>query len=377
MLLTFLLLFLGVHTRVAGSMVSTMSSKNVLIFDALSEATLLDIQGIPNIGKVHVMDAKTRGDEKKVIETVREFQPNAVVVRSSKVTAEILDHCKPALEMVIRAGAGYNNIDVCHASSLDVAVCNTPGCNAIAVAELVMGLIIASDRKIIESTLSLKEGRWEKQLLAVGQRGLFGTTLGVIGAGYIGREVMKRALAFGIHIVVWSRRFQDGEYEITNGKALDKKEAKDLLGLDYIPASASVSIASTPKEVAASGCDYFTVHVSTTTPLIDAECIRALAPGTLVVNTARSSAIDNEELALHVQDPFRNLKLAADVWNAEPIVDEPFSIADNPLIKHENVMGTHHTGASTAQAQNQVAAEVIKSLRDWVNDDACYNHQVN
>ena len=65
------------------------------------------------------------------------------------------------------------------------------------------------------------------------------------------------------------------------------------------------------------------------------------------------------------------------MWNAEPIVDEPFSIADNPLIKHENVMGTHHTGASTAQAQNQVAAEVIKSLRDWVNNDACYNHQVN
>lgn len=98
---------------------------------------------------------------------------------------------------MFRAGAGYNNIDIAAATEANIAVCNCPGQNSIAVAELVFGLMLSIDRKIVESNHQLSTNVWNKLELSENQRGMFGRTLGVLGAGNIGCEVMKRAAAFG------------------------------------------------------------------------------------------------------------------------------------------------------------------------------------
>src|ERR687886_34646 len=141
--------------------------------------------------------------DESLIEAIRLYQPDALVVRSTKVTEPMLD--AGPLKLVVRAGAGYNTIDVAAASRRGIYVSNCPGKNSIAVAELAFALILALDRRIADNVIALRAGQWNKKEFSKA-RGLYGRTLGLIGTGQIGQEVIRRAHAFGMPVVAWSRR---------------------------------------------------------------------------------------------------------------------------------------------------------------------------
>ncbi len=144
---------------------------------------------------------------------------DVLVVRGTKVTAAMLDAGRLAL--IVRAGAGYNTIDVAAASRRGIYVSNCPGKNAIAVAELAFALILALDRRVPDNVADLRAGKWNKKEYSTA-RGLFGRTIGLLGVGSIGREVIRRAAAFGMPVAVWSRRF-DGQR-----RPMIEQEARDL-----------------------------------------------------------------------------------------------------------------------------------------------------
>src|SRR5512140_966733 len=126
---------------------------------------------------------------------VGRWQPDALVVRSTKVTESILS--AGPLKLVVRAGAGYNTIDVAAASRRGIYVSNCPGKNSVAVAELAFGLLLALDRRIADNVVSLRAGQWNKAEFSKA-RGLFGRTLGVLGVGNTGSQMILRAKAFGM-----------------------------------------------------------------------------------------------------------------------------------------------------------------------------------
>src|SRR2546428_3422240 len=198
------------------------------------------------------------------------------VVRSTAVTAPMLE--SGALSLVVRAGAGYNTIDVATASARGIYVSNCPGKNAIAVAELACALMLALDRRIPDNVADLRAGRWNKKEYSKA-RGLFGRTLGLLGYGNIGQEVVRRAHAFGMPIVVWSRRF-------ANGKA----------SVDGLPIP--MRFAKTAQAVAAQA-DVLSVHLALTPDtkgLVDASVFEKLKPGSSFVNTARGEVVDHAAL---------------------------------------------------------------------------------
>src|SRR5262250_979900 len=135
-------------------------------------------------------------------EAIGKTAADVLVVRSTNVTAPMLE--AGPIKLVVRAGAGYNTIDVAAASKRGIYVSNWPGKNAIAVAELAFALILALDRRIADNVIALRHGEWNKKGFSVA-RGLFGRTLGLIGVGKIGQEMIPRARAFGMPVVAWSR----------------------------------------------------------------------------------------------------------------------------------------------------------------------------
>ena len=173
----------------------------ILVADLFSKEGMKDME---NSGLTVHYDAGLSGES--LAKAMAEFQPNVLVVRSTKVTKEVID-ADPKLQMVVRAGAGYDTIDVAHCAALGVYVTNCPGKNAHAVAELTMGLILAIDRRLAENVQLLREGRWNKGAYAA-CTGIKGRTLGVVGLGSIGQLVVQRALAFEMHVVVFSRNMK-------------------------------------------------------------------------------------------------------------------------------------------------------------------------
>ena len=140
--------------------------------------------------------------DEALAEAVRTLNPDVLVVRSTKVTEPML--AAGALKLVVRAGAGYNTIDVAAASRRGIYVSNCPGKNSIAVAELAFALVLALDRRVADNVIALRRGEWNKKEFSKA-RGLYGRTLGLIGTGQIGQEMIPRARAFGMKVVAWSR----------------------------------------------------------------------------------------------------------------------------------------------------------------------------
>src|SRR5882672_3840970 len=136
-----------------------------------------------------------------------------LVVRGTSVTAPMLEAGK--LSLVVRAGAGYNTIDVATASKRGIYVSNCPGKNAIAVAELAFALLLALDRRVPDNVADLRAGTWNKKEYSKA-RGVYGRTLGLLGYGNIGQAMARRAQAFGMPVVVWSRRFATGKDRIAD-----------------------------------------------------------------------------------------------------------------------------------------------------------------
>jgi D-3-phosphoglycerate dehydrogenase len=255
----------------------------------------------------------------------------------------------------VRAGAGYNTIDVAAASERGIYVSNCPGKNAIAVAELAFALILALDRRVPDNVAELRAGRWNKKEYSQA-RGLFGQTLGLLGVGSIGQEMIRRAAGFGLDVVLWSRRF-DGER-----RAMTDQEARDL-GVEPSLRQLKIELAPSPEEVAARA-DILSVHLalgSQTRGLVNAQLLARLRPGAMLVNTARGEVVDAAAIASAVRD--RGLRVGLDVFANEPSAATG-AFAD-PLVAQPGVYGTHHIGASTEQAQEAIAAETVRIVKTY------------
>jgi D-3-phosphoglycerate dehydrogenase len=269
---------------------------------------------------------------------VRATGADILVVRSTNVPAATLAASR--LSLVIRAGAGYDTIDVSAASARGIYVANCPGKNSIAVAELTFALMLALDRRIPANAADLKAGRWNKAEYGKA-RGLFGRTLGLVGLGRIGQEVLGRARAFGMPVVAWS-------------PSLTPERAAAL----------GVYPKGSPAEVAAA-CDVLSVHVAltgSTRNLIDRGVFQALRPGSYFINTARAEVVDPAALYEAVRD--RGIRAGLDVFAGEPAGDTG-TVAD-PIFTLDEVIGTHHIGASTEQAQEAIADEAVRIIGEYV-----------
>jgi len=272
---------------------------------------------------------------------IHDVAADVLVVRSTAVTAHMLE--SGALSLVVRAGAGVNTIDVPAASTRGIYVSNCPGKNAIAVAELAFALMLALDRRIVDNVDDLRAGRWNKKEYSQA-RGLYGRTLGLLGYGNIAQEMAKRAHAFGMPIVVWSRRFFTGRAGVEE-------------------AAVPVTLAKTPQEVAATA-DVLSVHLALTADtrgLVNASILERLKPGSYFINTARAEVVDYAALETVARE--RDIRVALDVYAAEPAdATEEFK---ESIVALPNVYGTHHIGASTEQAQEAIALETVRIVTTY------------
>lgn len=302
----------------------------ILIADKLSESTVqqlvdphTDIRFQPELTADQLPDAI--GDA------------NVLVVRSTKVNSATIDRAAH-LSLIIRAGAGVNTIDVATASSRGIYVTNCPGKNSDAVAELAIGLLIACDRRIVDASLAMRAGQWRKKEFS-NAAGLRGRRLGIIGMGTIGRAVARRALALEMRVTAWSRSLTP---EIANS-----------LGIDF---------ATTPLDVAESS-DAISLHLAAaqeTTGLIDAEFLSRMKSGSILINTARGDIIDSAALESAIAE--KNLRVGLDVFAEEP-PGGAGDFLDTELA--QSATTTPHIGASTDQASQAIADEVVRIVRSF------------
>ena len=315
----------------------------VLVADPFETSGL---EGLRAAGCEVVHDAGLK--EEMLVAALAETRADVLVVRSTKVSAAMLD--AGALGLIVRAGAGYNTIDVAAASARGIYVSNCPGKNATAVAELTMGLILALDRRIPDNVMELRAGHWNKKEYA-SARGLAGSTLGLLGFGSIAQEVARRAQGFGMHLVVWSRRF--AEQPDVDFAAYGLETGRD----------AHITVAATPGDVAGT-CDVLSIHLALapdTRGLVGADILARLHDGALVVNTARAEVLDHDALAAAVRD--RGIRVGLDVYPDEPTTGTgEYAL---PLLQLHGVYGTHHIGASTDQAQEAISAETVRIVRSF------------
>ena len=309
------------------------------------------IDGLKAAGCEVVYEPDLKDDA--LTEAIRGSGADVLVVRSTKVTAQMLDAGR--LSLIVRAGAGYNTIDVAGASKRGIYVSNCPGKNAIAVAELAFALMLALDRRVPDNVAELRAGKWNKKEYSKAQ-GLYGKTLGLLGVGSIGREMIRRAAGFGLNVVLWSRRYAGQE------GALSDQELRDL-DIENAARQVKIELAPTPADVAAR-VDILSVHVALgpdTKGLIDADLLGRLKRGAMFINTARGEVVDHAALAAAVKE--KSLRVGLDVFASEPSgATGEFS---DELIAMPVVYGTHHIGASTDQAQEAIAAETVRIVRSY------------
>lgn len=269
---------------------------------------------------------------------------DTLVVRSTRVGATTLEAAN-SLRLVVRAGAGTNTIDTLRARELGIDVCNVPGANALAVAELTLGLIISADRRIPDNVADLRNGVWNKKGYSK-SRGLFGRSLGIVGVGAIGMAVAERAAAFGMQILVTASP--------RRGDAARARLA--AVGATELPSLAELAQRS----------DFLSVHVpgsAQTKGLVNRDTLARMRPGAVLVNTSRSDVVDEPAL-LEALDS-NGIRAVVDVYDGEPASGE--GRFESALARHPQVYGTHHIGASTKQAQLAVADGVLSVIDAYVD----------
>lgn len=262
-----------------------------------------------------------------------------LVVRGIEVSAEAIRRAN-TLNLIIRAGAGTSRIDVGAASERGVYVANCPGKNASAVAELAMTLIGALDRRVLDATLSLRGGKWEKDEYARAV-GLRGRHLGIVGLGQVGRRLLELARAYGLNISAWSR-------SLTRNKA-------SQLGIGY---------ASSVEELARQS-EIISLHLDATprtARVLGRAELDALPHGAFIINTAHGSLIDWD--ALLELMPSKQFRLGLDALHDEPRTRE--GVYDHPILRAGTVYATPHIGASTDEAQKAIADECVRILRAFL-----------
>ncbi|MFV2072573.1 MAG: NAD(P)-dependent oxidoreductase [Thermoanaerobaculales bacterium] len=255
---------------------------------------------------------------------------DVVLVRSkTKCTRDYIDEAAN-LRLIIRGGVGLDNIDVDYAHSKGIQVFNTAQASAVAVAELAFALMIAVPTRIVEGHLGMKDRRWLKKELK--RTELMGKTLGLIGAGNIGTELARRALAFGMRVIAYD-------------PLLKSHECVDFVKLDEL----------------FSESDYLSLHVplsDQTRGMINAETMAQMKDGVVIVNTARGGCV-NEEDMVEALSSGKVRAYATDVWKSDP-PDSTCALYDAP-----NVIMTPHIGASSRENMLRIGDVVVKILEDF------------
>ncbi len=269
-----------------------------------------------------------------------------LVVRGKQVTSDTLK-ASDELALVLRAGAGVNTIDVKTASARGIFVSNCPGKNSVAVAELAFALMLAIDRRVPDNVASLRNHKWNKKEFSKAD-GIRGKTLGVVGVGQIGREVITRAHAFGLHTIAWSR-------------SLSPATAQDL-GIERCGSVDEVFRRA----------DIVTLHVALkpeTRKLVNAARLALMKPGAILINTARGEVVDQGALREALQGG--KVRAGLDVFDPEP-TEGTADFAD-PILDLPNLYGTHHIGASTEQAQEAIAEEAMRIIATFLKTGVVLN----
>jgi len=268
-----------------------------------------------------------------------------IVVRSTVVNEETINNGKK-LNLIIRAGSGVNNINIAAANKKGIYVTNCPGMNAVAVAELAIGLMISIDRFIPDNVSDFNKGVWSKDKYSKG-KGLKGKTLGLIGVGNIGKEVAKRALAFEMNV------YGKDITRIEGVQIKDFSEMDQLLPL----------------------CDIVTIHLPSTPQtkgLFNKKMFSYMKNGAYLVNTSRQDVIVEDDLLEAIKE--KNIRYACDVFKGEP--ESKSGDVSSKLQNNPNIYVTHHIGASTEQAQDAVAEETISIIKKFVHSGVI-DHWVN
>jgi len=259
---------------------------------------------------------------------------DALVVRSAVQVDDALMEHAPKLRVVGRAGVGVDNIDADAATRRGIVVMNTPGANAVAVAELTIGLMLALARKVTAANSTMHAGKWEKKNLQGAE--LRGKTLGILGLGRIGLEVAKRAKGFGLEII--------GSDPFVSA-AVARENGIRLVTLDELIA----------------GSDYITLHVGLTPQtagVVNAKNLAAMKKGVRIINCARGELIDDAALVTALKSG-QVAGAALDVFTEEPLKDSPYFELDNVIL-------TPHIAGSTAEAQEAVGIQIARQVREYL-----------
>ncbi|WP_456371523.1 phosphoglycerate dehydrogenase [Methanocaldococcus sp.] len=306
----------------------------ILVTDPLHEEA---IKILEEIGDVEIATGLSK---EELLEKIRDV--DVLVVRSgTKVTRDVIEKAEK-LKVIGRAGVGVDNIDVDAATEKGIIVVNAPDASSISVAELTMGLMLAAARNIPQATASLKRGEWDRKRFKGIE--LYGKTLGVIGLGRIGQQVVKRAKAFGMNIIGYDPYIP--------------KEVAERLGVELVDDINELCRRS----------DVITLHVPLTPKtkhIIGKEQIALMKKNAIIVNCARGGLIDEKAL----YEALKNKKIRAaalDVFEEEPP-------KNNPLLTLDNVIGTPHQGASTEEAQKAAGTIVAEQIKKVLRGELAEN----
>ena len=308
------------------SRVVSAETFNVLVADSISEDNLAPLARDARF-KLTVKAKPAPGELVDLL-----VDADAVLVRSAtKITRESLAKAN-RLKVIGRAGVGVDTIDVDAATEHGIAVLTAPAGNTIAAAEMTMALLLALVRRVPAADRSMRAGEWDRTRFTGTE--LYGKTLGLVGAGRIGGEVARRARAFGMTIVAFDPHLpadRAEDLQITLGQLDDVLRAADVVSV-HAPLTEQ------------------------TAGLIDARRLALLKPSAVLLNVARGGLVDEAAL-IEALKAKRLAGAALDVFSAEPLP------ADHPLRSLDNVILTPHLGASTAEAQRNVAVEIAEGVR--------------
>ncbi|HEV2646968.1 MAG TPA: phosphoglycerate dehydrogenase [Acidobacteriaceae bacterium] len=303
----------------------------IVLAEKVSPATLAVLQQEPDWKIVTADEVAKRGPGGLEAELA---DADALVVRSAvQADAKLLESA-PNLRLIGRAGVGVDNIDAAAATHRGIVVMNTPGANAVAVAELVLGSMIALARSIPRANATMHAGKWEKKSLQGTE--LRGKTFGIIGLGRIGLEVARRARSFGMELI---------GYDPFIAPVVARENNVTLVPLDEIFKRS----------------DYLTLHVGLTTQtegMINATSIKIMKPGIRIVNCARGELIVDEALAEALKSGQVG-GAALDVFRKEPLKDSVYFGLDNVLL-------SPHIAGSTDEAQEAIGIQLAEQVRDYL-----------
>ena len=311
----------------------------VLVADSIANEGIETLKEYKNIS----VDVKTGLKPEELENIIHEY--DALIVRSATQFKGKLVEKATKMKVVGRAGAGVDNIDVSLATKKGIVVMNTPGGNSQAAAELTIAMITALSRNLVQATMSMKSGKWEKGKFEKTSVEISGKTLGIIGVGNIGSIVASRALGLNMDVIVYDPFLTEERASILGVKKVDN--------LDYIYKNS----------------DYITLHLpknEQTVNLINKDTISKMKTGVYIINCARGGIVNEKDL-LEALESGKVKGAGLDVFEKEPV--DP----DNPLVKHPNVICTPHLGASTVEAQVNVAVAIAKQIGDYLTKNEIKN----